>query len=153
MWVIALMAAVMAALLSPVLANRAAEERAVSSSQARSIAHGMAVYRTAVINWAHDRPDFEGVVAEAAVTEPIWMKRDPSIHAAVQGRYVAVYVSGERLPIGVLDELLRLSGNSIWVGIAHQPAGTLHAPGLGDTGLKVPDGVPDQSPTWLARRS
>lgn len=153
MWVIALMAAVVAALLSPLLANRPAEERAVSASQARAIAHGMAVYRTAVVDWAQTQPGFEGVVGESAVSEPDWMRRNTSIRAAVQGRYIAVYIDGERPPPGVLDELVKLSGGSIWVGTAHRVSGTLHTPGLGDTGLQVPQWVPDQAPLWLALRS
>lgn len=153
MWVIALMAAVIAALLSPLLANRPVEERAVADSQARAIAHSMAVYRTAVVNWAQTQPGFEGVVAESAVSGPAWMRRNPSIRAAVQGRYVAVYIDGERPPAAVLDELMQLSGGSIWVGTAHRVTGTLHAPGFGDTGMQVPQWVPDQAPAWLALRS
>lgn len=152
MWVIALMAAVLAALLSPKLASRPAQEHAISTASARALAEGMAVYRTAVVTWAQGQPGFEGVVADTAVAGPAWSRRDPSIRAAVQGRMVAVYLAAEHPHAGVLAEMLSLSGSSIWVGVAHQTSGTLHTPGLGDTGLQVPQWVPDQSPVWLALR-
>jgi hypothetical protein len=152
MWVFALLAAALAALAGPMLASRPAEERAVSAAGARAIAESMAVYRTAVVTWAQSQPAFEGEVADTAVAPPAWMRRNPSIRAAVQGRFVAVYLT-DRAPPGLLDEMLRLSGGSVWVGIAHRASGTLHAPGLGDTGLQVPQWVPDQAPAWLALRS
>lgn len=152
MWVIAMMAAVLAALLGPLLAGRPAEEHAVSTASARALAESMAAYRTAVVAWAQGQPGFEGVVSDADVAGPAWLRRSPSIRAAVEGRIVAVYLA-QRPPAGVLDEMLRLSGSSIWVGIARQPRGTLDSPGLGDTGLPVPRWVPDQAPAWLALRS
>lgn len=151
MWVYALIAAVLAALLGPVLAGRPAQEHAVNASGHRALAEGMAVYRTAVIEWARTQPAFEGVVAETAVAGPAWSQRNPMIRAAVQNGFVAVYLDGTP-PAGVLEEVQRLGGGSIWVGLAYRSTGTLHTPGLGDTGLLVPQWVPDQAPTWLAKR-
>jgi hypothetical protein len=151
MWILAMMAAVLAALLSPILASRPSEEHAISTARARALAESMAVYRSALVTWVQGQPGFEGVVTDTAVVGPAWFHRDPSIRAAVQGRIVAVYLA-DRPPAGVLDEMLSLSGSSIWVGIADRASGTLHSPGLGDTGLQVPQWVPDQSPVWLALR-
>lgn len=151
MWILAMMAAALAALLGPMLASRLEEERAVSAAHARSLAEGMASYRSAVVTWARSQPAFQGVVPDTAVAEPAWLRRDPSIRAAVQGRIVAVYVAG-RPPNGAVEEMLKLAGNSMWVGVAYHSSGTLHAPGTGDTGLQVPQWVPDQAPVWLALR-
>jgi hypothetical protein len=73
------------------------------------------------------------------------------MRAVVGSKVVAVYVTGPAAS-GVLAEMLHLSGGSIWVGTAHRSTGTLHSPTIGDTGIALPDGVPDQAPVWLALR-
>jgi PilM len=150
MWIFAVIAVALAALVPPLFLSRLDDERAVAASQARTIAEGMAVYRHSVVDWAHDHPLAEGLVDAAAVPTPAWWKRHPEVRAAVQGRVVAVYLSTE-FP-GVLDEMLRLSSGSIWVGTASQASGTLHSPSMGDTGIRLPSSVPDQAPVWAALR-
>jgi hypothetical protein len=109
------------------------------------------VYRSAVVTWARANPTFEGPVDPSAVPTPMWWRSHPALQAEVRGRFVAVYVTGPDAQ-GVLVEMLRLSGGSIWVGYADRASGTLHSPTIGDTGITVPDAVPDKAPVWLALR-
>ena len=150
MWVFAVIAVMVAALL-PSMPRQGDGERGVESGQDSAMAERMAVYRTAVAAWARTHPGFEGPVDASSVETPAWWRGHPSLHATVDGRFVAVYLTGPEA-VGVLDEMLRLSGGSIMVGYASRATGTLHSPTIGDTGIQVPDGVPDKAPVWLALR-
>lgn len=150
MWVYAVIVVVVAALGS-LLSGRAADDLAVSAAQSRTLAEGVAVYRAAVLEWARSNPGLGGPVDETVVAVPAWWHRNPAIAAVVEGPMVAVYVTGPSAH-GTLVEMLRLSGGSIWVGIANRASGTLHSPMSGDTGIAVPALVPDGAPVWLATR-
>ena len=150
MWAFAVIA-VAAMVLAPLLSQPLDEQRNLGPARARATAERMAVLRAAAVEWAHGHPGFNGPLEPAVVAPPSWWRGDPALHVVVQGRYVAVYVDGPAAQ-GVLLQMQRLSGGSIWVGRAHQASGTLYSPTLGDTGLPVPAAVPDNAPVWLGLR-
>lgn len=150
MWVFAV-TAVMAVAVASFMSRQLDDEPVLDAAQGRVMAERMAVYRTAVIEWARSHPHFEGPVDESAVAPPPWWRGHKSMQAAIQGRVIAVYVTGPAAR-GVLVESLRLSGGSIWVGTAKRASGTLHSPTAGDTGIGLPEAVPDEAVVWLALR-
>jgi hypothetical protein len=121
------------------------------AARSRTLAESMAVYRTAVLEMVRAQPSFEGPVSDSALSLPAWWQRRPGIEATVQGRMVAVYITGIEQG-NVLEEMLHLAGGSILVGLASHDSGTLKSPLIGDTGISVPSSVPDGAPVWLATR-
>lgn len=150
MWALAVIAA-MAAALIPLASRQTDDERTIGAANGRAIAESMAVYRAAVVEWARSHPDFEGPVDAAAVATPAWWRGHPSVRAVVSGRIVGVYLTGPAAQ-DILTEMVRVARGSIWVGFANRATGTLHSPAIGDTGIEVPDAVPDKAPVWLALR-
>ena len=150
MWAFAIVVSVMS-VFALFVTDSVADENLVDASRSRVLAESMATYRAAVVEMARAQPTFEGDVSEAALSLPTWWQTQPGLKATVQGQTVAVYVvTNDRG--SVLQEMLRLSGGSILVGIANQSSGTSHSPPTGDTGIAVPSGVPDGAPVWLATR-
>jgi hypothetical protein len=150
-WAFAVIAAALATLIS-FTPRQADDERTLAAAGARAFAESMAVYRAAVVEYARSNPHFDGPVNESQVATPAWWRGHPAMHSAVQGRLVAVYVTGPQAQ-GLMPEMLRVARDSIWVGFADRASGTLHSPTFGDTGIDLPDAVPDKAPVWLALRN
>ena len=151
MWAFAVIAAAVAALLS-FTSQLADDERTLAAASARAFAESMAVYRAAVVEYTRGHPHFEGPVSESEVATPAWWRGHLAMRGVVQGRLVAIYVTGPQAR-DLLPEMLRVAQGSIWVGFADRASGTLHSPTFGDTGITLPDAVPDKAPVWLALRN
>ena len=150
MWILAVMALAVATFAS-FLAGQSSGERTLAMASDAALAQTMAVERAAAVEWARGHPHRQGELGESEVTPPAWSRTHPRLRVAIRGRIVAVYLVGQKHP-GVLAEMTRLSRGSILVGVANRRTGTLHSPAFGDTGIELPDAVPDQAPVWLAVR-
>lgn len=151
MWSFAIVVSVMS-VFALFMTHQGASDVSVDTSRSRALAESMATYRAAVVRLAREQPAFEGPVSPAALSLPAWWQAQPELKAIVQGRMVAVYVEIDDQRKGLLQEMLRLAGGSMLVGLANRASGTLHSPSAGNTGIAVPAGVPDGVPVWLATR-
>lgn len=124
-----------------------------------ALANSMALYRDAVVRYAHDHPAFQGKVPDAQLALPSWHAAPEaglwSNHVGADG-LIAVYAT--RLPgVDIAASMAALAHGSELAGRANRASGRIDPAarsGSGAVALPVVPGagVPDGAPVWLAHR-
>jgi hypothetical protein len=121
---------------------------APATARSADMAWNMGVYRAAVIGYVGAHPGFSGSVPAESLALPPWYRRDPRWKNKVEGGRIAVYAD-DAVPDDVITELVTLSKNSLFVGIADD-SGVLRSPLYGKTQIALPAGIPSGAAVWLA---
>lgn len=136
-----------------------ANENAGTVVMARDMAH----YREAVITYFNQNPSIYQSVALATLRDanvvPTWstLFQRPSVSTWANYRDTdgMIYVFAQSLPpANLLPELMKLTQDSVMVGVYRPGDTTLYSPIFGDTKRKLPStgsvSIPAGSPVWIA---
>lgn len=139
-------------------------EADVEQATAESVAGEMAVYREAVITWFSENPNqLQPVPIDTLRSNnllPVWstLRTNPaaSIWANFRDADGLIYIYATTLPrVNIVNEVAKLSQNSVLAGVFRTGDATLHSPVFGNTGIKLPPAgvpIPNGSPVWIALR-
>lgn len=128
------------------------------AGNAATLAASMALYRDAVVHYAHQHPGFVGKVREADLSLPDWyVAPEPGLwsnHVRGDG-LIAVYAT--RLPrVDIGAEVAALAQGSELAGRADRARDTIAPSAHAGAGIALPAipgaAVPDGAPVWLAHR-
>lgn len=134
------------------------DEALAWSGTEATLAASMAVYRDAVVQYAHLHPAFTGKVADSELALPAWHAPP---RAGLWGNYVdaagTIVVYATRLPeIGITGQLAVLAQGSELAGRARLGSGTIEPAAHAGAAVALPaipgNPVPDGAPVWLAYR-
>ncbi|MFC5474047.1 type IV pilus biogenesis protein PilM [Paraherbaspirillum soli] len=158
MWMTWIMVAMMAIAGCFVLSEEVRSPVTVAHKNA-DLAESMSIYRNAVIAFVAANPTFAG--GEVPVDKlplPSWYTRYPLPlqlwRNHVEAGVITIYAAQPQ-PVNITADLLRLSHNSVLVGVADMRAKMFRSPLFPDVQSPLPAGIPipDGSPVWLARRN
>ena len=113
------------------------------------LAANMRVYRRALVDHARSNPGVTGVVADGSLQFPPWYVKNPLWTNVVSAGTVIVYAT-RRPPETITQDIVRMSGNSIYAGEADASDHTLYSPVFGKTGIPIPATVPNGVPVWIS---
>jgi len=123
------------------------------------LASGMALYRDAVVRYAHDNPAFQGKVPDAQLALPAW---HAALDAGLWSNHVRadglIMVYATRLPkVDIGASMAALAHGSELAGRANRSSGRIDPSARSGSGVvALPDipspGVPHGAPVWLAHR-
>ncbi len=123
-----------------------------------ALASSMAVYRDAVVRYAHEHPAFAGTVPKAQLSLPTWYADpDPGLWSnhVDAGGVIAVYAT--RLPaVDIAADLAQLAHGSELAGRANPGAGRIDPAAHAGAAVALP-AIPNGAltagaPVWLAHR-
>lgn len=133
------------------------------NTEAANLAKDMAIYREAVIAYFSQNPAvYQGVdldTLKAANVLPPWSTLYARPHTSIWANYRdtdgMIYIYASPLPAtNVFPEVMKLTQNSVMVGVFRTGDTTLFSPVLGDTKRKLPPSgnvaIPEGSPVWIA---
>lgn len=136
---------------------------AAQSNAALEVAGSMALYRQAVVDY-FTANDVRGTSVSLAALKsshmlPTWSLLYQQGAAPIWGNYRdangIIYIYAMSLPAAsVVDEMARLSNNSVLAGTYRNNAATLQSAVFGDTHIPVTvlagKSIPDGAPVWIA---
>lgn len=134
-------------------------------ARAATLADTMVTYRTAVTRYVTTYgtgSQHVGIAAlKAANLLPGWSILYQRPETSIWSNYISpdgkIYIYATSAPSPeVVSHLLRLSHNSVLVGVFRSGDATLHSPVFGDTKIPLPSAaivqIPNGSPVWVAMR-
>jgi len=154
MWMTWIMTALIAIAGGLALSDEVRSPPRLAMHKSADLADNMGVYRGAVIGFLAKTPSFAtGTVPDEMLILPSWYRPYPLWRNHVEADGSVTIYAAQLPPLSIMADLMRLSHNSMLVGAADTSTNTLRSPLFGDTRIKLPAGIPDGSPVWLARRN